>query len=517
VAPGPVNARPQLPTDDRAPARRPSALQRVRGPSVIALLVQLVQIGLGVATIPLLVSSLGAERFSMLSILWAIPSLVPLIDLGLPRAVAILLIGDRDPPADRQGVVLGAALLTQVVILFVLGAAWLLLDPGHAVLGRVGAMSGEPASTERTAHLFLLAAGALSLFNIPAAFLQATGRLYALLLITSLAGLAVSAVPLLAFWASLSLNGIAVATLVLRALALVVAFGIVFRSRWGWHVARDLRAAAATARQLLGTGAKALLYFAVSPLLVFGDRYLVPYVEGSVAFTSHLIAVDVGMKFLIVPGVIAQYSLKSIADAAGGGRRFDQAAREYLSMMRWWYLLPVIVAIVFSKELLNVWLGPARRSIVSPASLQMVLVAISSVAVSSFLVQVALAADAVQRLSALVAVELVVCPILLYLALHFRPLGLELSLVLGFAWSLRVVAETAGMRHLFRDRFDTPVLGKSVFVFTILPCLAAVAAGAVDSFGPPGTPWIKGSLLLCFLAWAVFSAAGKGAACDEAH
>ena len=484
---------------------------------MVALLVQLVQIGLGVATIPLLVRSLGAERFSMLSILWVIPSLVPLVDLGLPRAVAILLLKDRDPPADRQAVVLGAAIVTQAVVLVVLGAAWMLLDPGQAVLGRVGEMAGEPEPIERTAHLFLLAAGALSLFNLPAAFLQATGRLYALLLLTSLAGLAVSAVPLLAFWASLSLHGIAVATLVLRSLALAMAFGIVFRSQWGWQIVRDLRAAAATARQLLGTGAKALVYFAVSPLLVFGDRYLVPYVVGSVAFTSHLIAVDVGMKFLIVPGVIAQYSLKAIADAAGGGRRFDRAAGEYLSMMLWWYVLPLMVAIVFSRELLDVWLGATRRSVVSPASLQMVLVAISSVAVSSFLVQVALAADAVHRLSALVAAELVVYPVLLYLALHLRQYGLDLSLVLGMAWSLRVVAEMAAMRHLFRDRFDTPVLGRGMFVFTLLPCLAAVAAGTVDHFGPPGTPWIKGALLLGLAGWAVSGAERKGALPDESH
>lgn len=454
-----------------------------RLPAYIALLVQFAQILLGIVSVPLLLRSLGTERFSALSILWALPSLIPLIDIGLPRALASLLVQPHNREPDRQSRTLLIAVGIQAGILLLLFVSVWLPFSSMLVPHGVAGLQGEIESGASTLGKFLLASAILSVANILAAFFQARGDLYKLLMINAFNGLTISAIPLSVLVVSPSLAQLGTYTLVLRGAGLCFSCALVLAVVDLRRVAACYRGARTMVAELFGGGVRSLWYFAVSPLLVFGERYIASYSDGRTQIASHLIAVDLGLRFLIVPGVIGQYSFKAIAESAGESGKFDLAVARYMPTMNNIYLLPLVGAICFARELLERWLGPAHVTGVTVACLQSVLVALTTCSVSSLLVQTTLAASAMQRLSALVIVELVCYPPLVFAAIWLRPNSMDLSLVLSLCWASRVVVEALAMTWLTRDLFQRGSLMDFSILTVCLPLLAALLSSGIDASG----------------------------------
>jgi hypothetical protein len=457
--------------------------RRIMGPSILALGAQFLQIVLGLISVPLLLHSLGSERFSALSILWALPSLAPLVDLGLPRALSALLVQRRQGEPDRQRPLLLAAVLIQVVVLVALAAlaiACSKASPALADLQILSRLQGEVQSGSSILGRFLLASSILSIVNIFGAFLQARGDLYLLLSVTAFTSLTVSAVPLTALVRPPTLSELGSFTVGVRTAALLLAVGLVLHASRASRERISLSATIAAARDLLRSGSRALTYFAISPLLVFGERYLVPIAGGGLSIAPHLIAVDLALRFLIVPSIIAQYSFKEISDAAGQSRKFDAAWKAYSRLMTWLFVLPLLGAICFSKDLLALWLGSSRVTAGSLVCVQTVLVAVTTCAVSSFLVQTALITNVMGRLSALAALELVVYPLAVLALLYSRPASFDLPVVLSVAWSIRVMVESLAMLRLMRDMFSSSNLARVALAFVALPATGAVLVDVAD-------------------------------------
>ncbi len=458
-----------------------------RLPAFLALLVQFAQILLGVVSVPLLLRAFGPAKFSMLSILWAIPALVPLIDLGLPRALASLSVQPCNQAPHRQRDALLVAVGLQMAILLALYLAVWLPFSGSLVPKGLANLHGEIDTAEGLLAKFLIASAALSVANILTAFFQARGEHYNLLIVSSFNGIGIGLIPFLVVMGSPSISLFGEYTIQLRLFGLLLGCIFVYRVVDKRRVSAIYRVSRYWAKELLSGGMRAVWYFAISPLLVFGERYVAAYtyISAGTQIVSHLIAVDLGMRFLIVPGVIGQYSFKAIADAGSATRNFDAAAARYMPVMSSFYLLPLLAAICFARELINLWLGDALSSDVTVACFQTVLVALTTCSVSSLLVQTNLAANAMHRLSALVTVELICYPALVFAAIWFRPSFMDLAFLLSLCWALRVGVEAVAMAVMTKDMFSKGSLINYIMVVSGVPLVAVLITRAVEILYPP--------------------------------
>ncbi len=467
---------------------------RVLGPSLFALIVQALQILIGIASVPLLIHELGTQRFSAFSILWSLPSLAPLVDLGMPRAMATLIVQPGGDGRRHEGEILAVAVLGQLVVLVALAVLFVALASSGVALAGAGAIPGEPGAGPGLLGKFLFASACLALINLFATFFQARGELYSLLTLTSFASLAVSLIPLTAAVSSPTLSDLGNDTVAVRVVSLAVAVLLLLPRRKEIFARMAPASMRRLVRPLAVGSSKSLPYFALSPILVFGERYIVSGLGGGLQIAAHLIAVDLGLRFLVVPGIIGQYSFRAIADSGSTERKYDRASLGYVDLMGWLYVLPLLGAICFSRELLRLWLGAERAAVVPIECVQFVLVAVTTCAVSSFLVQACLAAGEIRRLSRLVCLEAVVYPLCVWLILSHRGDLVALPVLLSALWSLRVIVEAALMIALTRDLFATRMMDWTALLFTGVPLACAAAVILVDRLGP-SVP-VKAALLV---------------------
>jgi hypothetical protein len=261
-------------------------------------------------------------------------------------------------------------------------------------------------------------------------------------------------------------------------------------------------------RALLQRGVRSLAYFALSPVLVFGERFIATYFDANLSIAPHLIAADLGLRFLVVPSVVGQYAFRAIADSQLGQRTFDSAGSAYARWMAWFYLLPIVLAICFAKELLALWLGPARSGPINVFCVQTALVAIATCAASAFLVQVGLVSNVMRRLSTLVAVEVVIYPVVVLGALYWHPEGWSVSMLLSSLWACRVILEAGAMLFVTRDLFATGQFRRDATAFLALPLMGALIARVADEGRSDLTLEIKflgllvlGALVVAYVRW----------------
>lgn len=451
---------------------------KVLGPSVIALAVQALQILLGIIAVPVLLAKLGSEKYGALSLLWVLPSLLPLFDLGLSRALASIAVHERD--ARHSGRMLLSSLMLQALIWVFCALIFWVLPLTHVFPDSFLKFTDELDTLNKTVFLFLASCIALSMINIISAYLQARGRLYSLLIISSLASLTVGLIPMIAFFVHPTLELIARYTFWARFLCLLIGgiwVGCLLASE-GW--AGKVSGMGGDLKRLIGRAPAAGVYFILSPLLVFGDRYLFSYIDPSSSVVPHLIAVDLGIKFLIVPSLLGQYSFRLISKMEAEGAKLDQIAKYYLRAMIFLYVLPLCLAVFFAKELIHVWLGGEHVSAVSVICIQSVLIAVATVAVSSFLVQASIGANKMARLSKMAIVEFCGGIVILIALIRFRPAFLDAAILLSLFWSLRVIIEAWWMLRVTRPFFGTSVMQKFTYTSIGIMISIALVAGLID-------------------------------------
>jgi len=314
----------------------------------------------GVLCIPATISGLGADRFGILALAWAVLGYFTIFDLGLSRATT-KFVAETLGRGEHERVprLVWTAALTQALF-GLLGATVLtLLTPllVERVLNIPPALLGEARLS-----FYLLS------FSIPVVLvttslrgtLEAAQRFDLVNALRAPANAAVFFLPLIGIWLGWALPGVVGLLVGARVVMLVLHYALC------GHVFAALRGLPrldpASLRGLLGYGGWVTVSGAVGPILVYLDRFMlgVLVTMGAVAFYSA--PYEMVTRLWVFPA-----SLMATVFPAFSALDPEPQRRETLAARSVKFILvllgPVVVAVLAAApDMLRLWLGPEFAS-----------------------------------------------------------------------------------------------------------------------------------------------------------
>jgi O-antigen/teichoic acid export membrane protein len=315
----------------------------------------------GLAAVPVITRELGAARFGLLSLAFAILEYSSLFDLGLGAATTrevSAAIARRD--AGLSSLIAGS-ILSQAA-LGSIGAVVLVLVSGplvYQVFEVPAQLRSEAVTVFRILALMIPATVVLlSLRGI----LEAAGRFDLSNAIRIPSSVATFLVPAVAAYYGYGLPAIVVMLLVTRVIicGVMAAAITAILPDHRWH----LRAKWEVMRPLFVFGGWMSLSNGLSPLLVYIDRFILAALVGVAAVGYYTAPFDAVMRLLIIPASLmgAVYPTVSaklaLDDRAGIQAVYNEAIRKTFLML----ILPAVVIGLAGPSLLELWLGPAFAS-----------------------------------------------------------------------------------------------------------------------------------------------------------
>ena len=443
-----------------------------------------------VVAVPLLIDGLGADRFGLLTLVWALVGYASLFDLGLGRALTVVVaerLGRAGAAADEE---LGPLLWTALWWLAGLGllAALLLAAAAPAL---VQALQVPAALVAESVLAFRVLAVGLPLVFVTSAL---TGMLTALQrfdLLTQVRlplSLATTLGPLLTLLVSPSLVWIALLMLAVRALA---------TAAFAWRLAalrpgllRPSRPRRTPSRQLLGQGGWMTVSNVVGPLMTYLDRFIVGAILGTAAVALYVTPYEVLGRVNVLPGILLGVLFPALATSfASDPARARSLYADAATVLRHVLWVVCLVFVLFAEELLAAWINPAFAREAAPVARWLAIgVWVNVLAHTPFIFL-----QSVGRSDLIAKVHLAeVLPYLALVAWWTQSHGIAGT---AAAWTLRVLVDTVLMQSL-AWRVHAPLAGLVRADFAWLAAgLAAYAACAVlDS------PWARLAALAAAVA-----------------
>lgn len=312
----------------------------------------------GLAAIPVAVRALGAERFGLLGLAWAILGYVGVLDLGLGRATTkfvaqYLAAGDQ----IRLERVATLAVASQTVIGVVGGAALALLAPLLA-----GKALGVPPALRAEAEGMLLALALSVPFVVLTAslraILEAAQRFDLVNLIRTPTSAAMLVVPAVAAALGASLPTIVLLLLAVRIIGGAVSALAIPRAipgfRWRLEPQWSLL------RPLLGFGGWVTVSNVVSPVLLYLERFILASVAGVAAVAYYTAPYEVVTRLLILPAGLAGALFPALSAAASGEdwmQRHERLLGRPLRFLLLALAAPVVFLVACGGPVVGAWLG----------------------------------------------------------------------------------------------------------------------------------------------------------------
>lgn len=307
---------------------------------------------MGAFSIPFVVEKLGAARFGVLTLIWAIFGYFSLFDFGIGKALT-----KRVAEAGNNSVAATRSVRAGLILLLLLGGlSGGCLGLSYPLLLALGVVTDSP---ENFRSLMWLAAGMPLLFAGIGlrGILEGLGRFGAPAMARVILGISTFGlpVPLLVYWPTLDALVIG---LVLGRLITTVTQGVSCRQLLvaAWHI----RGVGDELRHLLSFGGWMMVSNLVSPLMVFADRFVV----AASAFATHLAyyttPFELVTRLLVLPAAVTTVLFPMMAGLKGEGRSAGAVGLMVRSMIVMFFvLLPVVMLGVFYAEnFLRWWLNP---------------------------------------------------------------------------------------------------------------------------------------------------------------
>ncbi len=316
------------------------------------------------ACTPFLYKTMGAERFGLLSVAWALLGMFSLFDFGIGRAltrwVAELLRAE-----DRRGLAMATAVARAVsVVMGGAASALLLLALWRGGLDRLGVGPAVAGEAMRSA-LLLIAGVWLSVYGSALrGGLEGFQDFRRVNLVRIPLGIAIFLLPTLTALVTPDLS-LAVAALVAARLVANLAMARDL-ARWvtpDWSAVTRERALA-----LLGHGGWITLSNLVGPILTYADRFVISALLSPVAVPYFSVPADAISRVVVLPASVATAALPAIAGEAAGARSGAAIRRIVGSATRLVVLGTVpltLAALLLARPLLELWMGAefAARSV----------------------------------------------------------------------------------------------------------------------------------------------------------
>ena len=309
-----------------------------------------------VFAIPILVRSLGADRFGVLMLSWMVAGYFGLFDFGLGRALTKLMA--RELSLAHHGK--SASLFwTALIMMLTFGAsAAVILAILAPLLAHVALRIPIALQPETLAGFYVIALGLPFLVSASAlrAALTAAERFDSLNLIRTPAGILSFAAPLLMLPFTHRLGWL-IATLMLnRALSWAIYFAAVLRTMPSLRSRVSFDRAAI--RPLLGFGGWITISNLITPLMVYLDRFVIGMTVSMAALTAYSVPMEIISKSFILPaaisGVMFPAFARNLATLPEDVCRLFERAVKLVSAI----LLPLCLMIVtFAPQIMSFWMG----------------------------------------------------------------------------------------------------------------------------------------------------------------
>lgn len=306
----------------------------------------------GIATVPLYVSSIGAERYGALSIAWVLLGYFGQMDFGIGRAITqriSALGGKRTGDAAR-------AIWSALVSSMLFG----LLGGGLVYAGATYFFSGpfqidESLRGELVGSVWALAIcnPLVSLTGVTSGALIGLERFRIVSIGTFVSNTGLQVLPLVAAY----LFGPNLSTLIIAALLARVLGVLIFGSAVWAALLRGQPCGISRqeVRSLTNFGIWIMISSFVGPLMMFADRFLIGSVLGAAAVAAYTIPFQVAYRTQIFPLAITQvlfprFAAESAADAS-------TRCGDYTALIGQLFAPVMIGLICLSGPMLDLWLG----------------------------------------------------------------------------------------------------------------------------------------------------------------
>lgn len=315
-----------------------------------------VPLALAFFMMPIAARYLGAARFGLLGLAWAITEYLTLFDLGLGRALVKFVADSIHDDSRELGEIVSVSMTAQLITGLVGGAIFSMASPllvGHVF--RVSAdLSREAIGVFRVVGLSV---PIVLLISGQRAVLEGAQRFDLSATIKMLSSLASLAIPAIGAVLGASLPAILLIVLATR-IAVCVVYAFAIRRalpNLRWMKSRNL----ALLRRVLSFGGWVLVSNTVNPLLVYFDRFALGTIAGLAAVGFYTAPYEGVTRLLLVPVSLFGSLLPALTsiEAAGDRERFTHVAGASERVLAPLMAIPLAIVFVFAPELLHLWLG----------------------------------------------------------------------------------------------------------------------------------------------------------------
>ena len=319
-------------------------------------------IGLGapllaaICTIPLLIDGLGKDGFGALALIWAVVGYFGLFDLGLGRALTMRLAeaaGRKNH--DNTGKMVGTAIVITTTLGIATGILLILIS--GPLLTHI---QGIPDMNDAVRAVFAMGC-ALPFVVVTSCFrgvLEANGDF----LILNALRLPIGLLTFIGPW-FLVFIGQTRLDLIGGVLAIGRIIGCIAHGWFAWQslpIGIRVRPALSEIEPLITAGGWMTVSNLVSPLMSYADRFLIGVIASATAVTFFSTPQEIVTKIWIIPAAVTAVLFPRIAEAGIDkfrDRMHHTIWQSIVTMVVFIYP-PLLVMILFAKQILAVWITP---------------------------------------------------------------------------------------------------------------------------------------------------------------
>ena len=317
---------------------------------------QVAPMGVAWFAIPLLIRHIGMDRFGILTVAWMVVGYFSFFDLGLGRAMTNLIAQQLGRSRQDE---LPAIVWTANGIMTAMGLVGAIALAAISPLLTHTLLKIPLRLQQETLHSLFLLSIAVPLVISTAGFrgiLEARQKFGLLNIVRIPMGVATFLAPVAVLPFTNSLTALIGAIVFARGLFLIACIALALREMPALR--HRLAFNKALLRPLFAFGGWMTVSNIVSPVMVYVDRFLIGSILSLAAVAYYATPYEVATKLLIAPGALVgvmfpAFSAAMVADRIRGAMLYRRAAK-YTGL----FLFPAsLVLIVFSQNLLQVWLG----------------------------------------------------------------------------------------------------------------------------------------------------------------
>ena len=435
---------------------------------------------IAIATVPLYLGYIGAERYGVLAVIWALLGYFGFFDLGFGRAVTQRMARLADADDSERSKLLWTGLLSTFG-LGMLASVLLWLFSDYILLNVIDMSARSRSEAAGAVAWMLLALPILLPTTVLIGALQARLRFGEVNIIQLISSLISQLLPL----AVAASGHIELTVLVPAALASRVLMAALLFKQSRRHV--PLIGSPAIDRvhlkAMLNYGGWVSVIAFLGPLLVTIDRLIIATLSGAKAVTSYTVPYDLVSRTMVISGSLSTALFPRLASASSEQAR-ELAERATVALTA--VMTPVVIVCTFvAQPFLNVWLGKSFAADSAGVS-ELILL---GVWVNALVIPHHARLMATGNPRTVVMIYLIQIPI--YLAMLWT--GLQYWGVVGAAgaWSLRVFIDTSMLLYVNHALLKTLRLAVPYAVLVM-----AASAGVLLFNLQPLAHWSLGIFLL---------------------